>query len=89
MATALGTADRTHRRRRVLADVFAVLTHTGRFQQSHEDLTPVFRDAYSLLPLVVVLMQLLISPRRAGPIAAKSINTYSLTAGAIRQILGV
>ena len=87
MASALGTADWTHSRLHILATCFAAITRTGKFKHSQEDLTPIWRDAYSLLPLSVVLIQLLISPRFARSIANKSIASYSLSSEAIQQIL--
>lgn len=49
--------------------------------------TPVRRDPPSALPLAVVSVRLLVSPRSAGAIAGRAVSDYSLTADAVRRIV--
>lgn len=86
LATLLGAADRSRSRAQVTKTILEAVTRSGVFQNSREDLTPLF-DFPSLIPLSVVFFQLLARPSSAQKIASKSINQYALPASAIKSAM--
>ena len=72
LALALGAAGRGASRGALLAGILDAIARRGLYADSREQLTPALRDPPSLLPLSFVLSRLLISPRRALDIAARS-----------------
>jgi len=89
LALALGAAGRGASRGALLAGILDAIARRGLYAGSREQLTPVLRDPPSLLPLSFVLSRLLISPRRALDIAARSVAAYSLGPGAVERVAAV
>jgi predicted ATP-grasp superfamily ATP-dependent carboligase len=86
MAVLLGIADHAGSQRKLIHTIFQDIRGQEIFAESKEDLTPVQIDPPSLVPLLVVSGQLMLSPRSAHHIATGAVNAYSLNAQAIETI---
>jgi predicted ATP-grasp superfamily ATP-dependent carboligase len=86
MATLLGLAARGGSRCQLLTEASSAVFKRGVYKGSQEDLTPITKDWQSLIPLVFVGLQLLISPARARHIAGHAVSTYALTQEAVEKI---
>jgi predicted ATP-grasp superfamily ATP-dependent carboligase len=74
------------RRRDVLRELASITTSTGRYRGSIEELVPVARDPFCVIPLGVVLGKLLVSPASASALSRHTIESYSLTMEAIERL---
>jgi predicted ATP-grasp superfamily ATP-dependent carboligase len=86
IAMLLGKAHQNGTRRAVLGELLAALLKTGRYRNSHEDFTDIFRDFPSLIPLFMVASQLLMNPKSSRKLAAAAVENYALTRSAVQQI---
>ncbi len=86
LAVLLGKADQTSSRLAILKEIWKITFKVGEYRESREDLTPILEDWPSLIPLLVVLITLLIQPRRVHQLSAKAIQRYSLDARAVSFI---
>ena len=75
----LGAAQRTRRRRPVLAEVLAAALRTGDYRGSAEELTPIRGDLRSAAPLALALTALLVQPSAWQWFVGGSVRHYSLT----------
>ena len=89
LAIILGTGAYVGTRRAVLRTIIELLRHRHDFQGSHERLTPVASDFPSIVPLLVVAAQTLISPRSVRGLSKKSIERYTVTCQAIEDLKAV
>ncbi len=83
----LGEASHGASRRELLGTMLQDLRSRGIFAESREDLTPLRLDPPSLVPLVGVAGQVLLSPHVAQRIAAGSVNAYSLSVATVETII--
>lgn len=86
LALLLGAAARGDDRRAMLHQFGGALRHKGLYADSSEQLTPVRRDAPSLIPLALVLTRLLVSPHAASRIATQAVSGYSIGPAAIATV---
>jgi predicted ATP-grasp superfamily ATP-dependent carboligase len=76
----LGAAVRDHSRGAVIREATHVALRRGPYSNSHEWMTPIWRDPPSALPLAVVLISLLLNPHNGARLASMTIGNYSLGA---------
>lgn len=86
LAILLGTAAYAGTRRALVAEALRLALHRGPYEHSQERLTPVFQDLLSVIPLVLVAVRALLSPRSAERIAHAAVKAYSVTPEAIEQV---
>ncbi|MHB1684535.1 MAG: ATP-grasp domain-containing protein [Bacilli bacterium] len=86
MAMLLGLAEQGESRVSLVKTMVEVFAKHGAFVGSEEDLTPATIDPFSLIPLAIVSLQLLINPAYAQHIAGQAVSGYSLTPSAIEII---
>ena len=86
LAIILGTGAYVGTRRAVLRTILDLLRHRQNFQNSHERLTPLASDFPSIVPLLVVVMQALVSPRSVLGLSRRSIGRYNVTRKAIEDL---
>ncbi len=86
IAILLGLAGEGRSRAYLIQNIRQSIEKKGIFEDSKEDLTPFALDPLSAIPFVVVLGQLLISPRRAIAIGEQTIDSYSLRASTIASL---
>lgn len=86
MGLLLGTAEKTKSRKAVLRLFLQSLRSRGMFQDSTEVLTPWRRDPLSGIPLLAVLLQLLVQPRRAGSLAVLAVKNYCVLPDTVQKI---
>lgn len=87
LAVLLGTAIRGRSRFDLLYEVIQALFKRGTYADSREEWARVREDAPSLIPLLIVFMQLLLNPRAGVRIASQAISNYALTEETARLIL--
>jgi hypothetical protein len=87
LAILLGTAFYRHTRRAVLKQAFRLLLHRDVYRHSREQLTPVFTDFPSLVPLAAAGGYVALLPDRAERIAAASVAAYSVSQAAVARVL--
>jgi predicted ATP-grasp superfamily ATP-dependent carboligase len=76
-----------HRTRRaVLVELWRLMTRTGRYRGTIEELTPVRRDPLSLLPLLYIAMLMLSAPHRVERFSGANVNQHMLTPKAFARI---
>ncbi|MDB5617373.1 hypothetical protein [Tardiphaga sp.] len=88
MQALLGCAQRGGTRREVLRESFDLFRHRGVYAGSTEELTPVRQDPWSLLPLAITTLALLVSPRLAKPLATRGWGQHLLSPRTVRLIEG-
>jgi predicted ATP-grasp superfamily ATP-dependent carboligase len=86
IATLLGLAGRGGSRWQLLCEAGKAVFRRGIYEDSKEDLTPMTNDWQSLMPLIFVGSQLLLSPSRAKAIARRAVATYALTPETVEKI---
>src|SRR6266567_554916 len=87
LAVLLGTAIRGRSRFDLLSEVIQALFKRGMYADSREEWARAREDALSLIPLLIVFLQLLLNPRSGTRIASQAISTYALTEETARLIL--
>ena len=78
LALLLGTAAYNQTRKSVIKAIFQSVLKREIFKNSKEDLTPITQDFFSIIPLCVVSIQLLLNPKNAIKLARKTVDNYSL-----------
>ena len=86
LATLLGLAAVNAPRRRIAGEVVRAVVGRGVYSGSREDLTPIRSDPWSLLPLSVVIVGLLVNPATANCLSAHTVADYSLSPKAVETI---
>jgi predicted ATP-grasp superfamily ATP-dependent carboligase len=89
LAVLLGIANRGGSRRELLDTIVQDVRGRGLFAESSEELTPVYMDPPSLIPLGVATGLLLLCPRVAHHIKASAVSAYSLTDTAVETIMAL
>ncbi len=87
LAVLLGMAIQGRSRSDLLAEVIQALFKRGTYADSREEWARAREDAPSLLPLLIVFLQLLLNPRSGTRIASQAISNYALTEETARLIL--
>jgi biotin carboxylase len=70
----------------VARELWRVLCRRGRYAASCEELLPIQRDLWGLVPLGYVLARLILRADSAASLSAKTISSYSLGAHTLQQI---
>jgi predicted ATP-grasp superfamily ATP-dependent carboligase len=86
MQVLLGCASRGGTRRDILRESWRMLTGSGPYAESVEELTPVRLDWISAVPLAMTAMLLLVAPKRANVLARSGWGSHLLDPGSIRLI---
>ncbi len=79
MQVLLGCAQRGGSRRDVLRELLDLLRRRGVYADSSEELTPVRLDRFSAVPLAIVALALLASPKLAHPLAERGWGRHLLS----------
>ncbi len=79
-------ANRRGRRSDVLRELILLMRSAGHYRGSVEELLPLATDPLCIVPLGVLLGVLLTSPSSASQLSHHTIETYSLTQGAIDRL---
>lgn len=91
MQALLGAASRGATRRALAAEAFAVMSRTGDYHDSREELTPAGLDWVSVLPAAMTALALFASPQMAHTLARRGWGAHLLTpqtVGAIDALAG-
>ena len=86
MQVLLGLALRGASRRELIGEGWKLLTGTGRYAGSREELTPVGLDWASLIPLLATVAALLVHPPLANSLAKRGWGDHLLTLDSMRKI---
>lgn len=86
MATLLGIGSRGGSRKEIIFEIIKVLSRSGNYKNSKEELTPIKKDFYSIVPLLFITLKLLVNPSSANEIAAKTIHNYSISENTVTKI---
>jgi predicted ATP-grasp superfamily ATP-dependent carboligase len=86
MQVLLGCALRHGKRRKILRELWHVLTGGGAYAGSVEELTPVNRDWISAVPLVMVAISLLLAPQLAVTLATRGWGAHLLNPDSVSLI---
>jgi predicted ATP-grasp superfamily ATP-dependent carboligase len=86
MMSLMGLAERGAGRPAILAELWRAWTGRGVYQQSQDELTRPWEDPWSLLPALVVGLQVLAAPQRVRQTIRRTVDSYALNAEAVRQI---
>src|SRR6185312_16127099 len=73
-------------RRAVLGELLHLVTQTGRYRGTIEELTPVRRDPMSLLPLLYIIFLMLSAPAKVERFSGANVNQHMLTPKAFARI---
>jgi predicted ATP-grasp superfamily ATP-dependent carboligase len=84
----LGCASRGGTRRDIIGECWRLLTGSGCYADSTEELTPVRLDWISAVPLATTAISLLIAPKLANTLARKGWGAHLLDIGSVRLIEG-
>ena len=87
MAMLLGLATRGRSRLDLLREVMRAISRRGRYTHSQEECARTREDVLSLIPLLIVFIQLMINPRLGKRIASQAISNYALTEDTARLIV--
>jgi predicted ATP-grasp superfamily ATP-dependent carboligase len=82
----LDAARRRNRRRDVLREIMLLITGSGRYRGSREELVPLLTDPWCGIPLAVVITRLLRNPAAASRFSETTVAAYSLTPQAIHRL---
>jgi predicted ATP-grasp superfamily ATP-dependent carboligase len=82
----LDAARHGKRRRDVLAELIRLATSSGRHHGALEELVPIRRDPWCVVPLAIVIAKLLADPANAVQMSEATIAAYSLTPQAIQRL---
>jgi predicted ATP-grasp superfamily ATP-dependent carboligase len=82
----LDAARQRNRRRDILREIGLLVTGTGRYRGSREELVPLLTDPWCAVPLGVVVATLLRDPETAARFSESTVAAYSLTAQAIQRL---
>jgi hypothetical protein len=84
----LGAAQRTGRRRPVIAELTAAARHGGDYRGSTEELTPVRHDLQAAIPVIMAVAATIIRPASGRWFTSGSVASYSLSPTGWRQLRG-
>ncbi len=79
-------ARQRDRRRDILREIGLLVTGSGRYRGSREELVPLLTDPWCAVPLGVVVARLLRDPETAARFSESTVAAYSLTAQAIQRL---
>ncbi|HLG81561.1 MAG TPA: hypothetical protein VKY22_11130 [Bradyrhizobium sp.] len=79
-------AKRRYRRRDVLEEIARLMTSSGRYRGSREELVPLWTDPCCAIPWAVVISRLLIDPHAVASLSRSTVDAYSLTPQAIHRL---
>jgi biotin carboxylase len=82
----LGTAQRTGRRRRVVAEIARALVHRGAYADSREELLPLRRDWRAIIPMVAATVVTVARPQLYRIFTDGAVSHYSLSPAGWRQL---
>jgi hypothetical protein len=82
----LGCASRGGTRRDIIGACWRLLTGSGPYADSTEELTPVRLDWISAVPLAMTAISLLVTPKLAKSLARKGWGAHLLDIGSVRLI---
>ena len=82
----LDAARQRDRRRDILREIGLLVTGSGRYRGSREELVPLLTDPWCAVPLGVVVARLLRDPETAARFSESTVAAYSLTAQAIQRL---
>jgi len=82
----LDAARQRHRRRDVLREIGLMISNSGRYRGSREELVPLLTDPWCAVPLAVVVARLLRDPETASRFSDTTVAAYSLTPQAIHRM---
>jgi hypothetical protein len=86
MQALLGCASRGGSRRDILRECRRLLTESGPYAGSSEEMTPVRFDWLSVVPVAMIAILLLANPKRATTLARDGWGAHLLDIGSIRRI---
>jgi predicted ATP-grasp superfamily ATP-dependent carboligase len=86
MQALLGCASRGGTRRDVIRECWRLLTGSGPYADSTEELTPVRLDWISAVPVAMIVLSLLIAPKLAVPLARGGWGAHLLDLKSVRLI---
>jgi predicted ATP-grasp superfamily ATP-dependent carboligase len=86
MQALLGCASRGGTRRDVIRECWRLLTGSGPYADSTEELTPVRLDWISAVPVAMIVISLLIAPKLAVPLARGGWGAHLLDLKSVRLI---
>ena len=86
MMAVLGVSERGGNRLSIGEKMLAVLRQKDAYANTVEELTPFKIDFLSIIPLLVVMAQLLLNPKKGKRIASGAVENYSLSLDGIRLI---
>jgi hypothetical protein len=87
LIAALGAAQRTGKRRLILRELLAAVTHRGIYTNSVEELTPISGDPLSAIPLIAAAAATLATPAAWRWFSSSAVEAYALTPMAWRTIV--
>lgn len=70
----------------VIRELMALISHSGRYRDTVEELTPVWRDPASAFPLLYIVGLMLAAPQKVERFSGANVNQHMLTLPAIAQI---
>jgi predicted ATP-grasp superfamily ATP-dependent carboligase len=82
----LDAARQRNRRWDILREVGLLVSGSGRYRGSREELVPLLTDPWCAIPLSVVLARLLRHPQAAAKFSSSTVTAYSLTPAAIHRL---
>jgi predicted ATP-grasp superfamily ATP-dependent carboligase len=82
----LAATEERGARRAILRRLAQALLGRGEFRDSREELTPVCLDPLGVIPLAAVAARLLVNPRSAAAISARTVKSYALSLEAASAI---
>jgi glutathione synthase/RimK-type ligase-like ATP-grasp enzyme len=82
----LDAARQRNRRRDILREIALLVSGSGRYRSSREELVPLLTDPWCAIPLGVVLARLLRDPQAAATFSNGAVAAYSLTPAAIHRL---
>jgi biotin carboxylase len=82
----LGAAQRTGRRRPVVAEIARALCHRGVYADSHEELLPLHRDWRAVVPMVAASVVTLVRPQWYRVFTDGAVSHYSLSPAGWQQL---
>lgn len=89
MATLLGIGSRGGSRKEIIFEIVKAVSKSGNYKNSEEELTPIKKDFYSIVPILFITLKLLVNPNSATQIAAKTIQNYSISESTVTKINGM
>jgi predicted ATP-grasp superfamily ATP-dependent carboligase len=82
----LDAARRSNCRRDILREIGLLISSSGRYRGSREELVPLLTDPWCAIPLAVVVARLLRAPEAAARFSDSAVAAYSLAPSAIHRL---